>query len=259
MKPFDVDELVARVGWSQRMLVAVPTTSRAGCAVFLAAANTSGGEVVVSRDDTVGRVFFQEGCVGWAHLSTRPITMASIFEDVAKLCPDEVREVMGGVQARGSQLRRSARAVGSGQRGRGNRRSPGINPKHGGGHVLAGSPGGRVRPRGARALAWSEVRPFRGDAPGDNASPPTPSRSAASSGDLRRTDAMSVHATMQCLRRRRRNPGGRPSRERSGRRGHRIPVEWHGVGRCGGTESMNRHRSSQTPYLGRAGQRRGRR
>lgn len=90
MKPFAVEELVARVGWAQRMLAAVPAKSRRLRAVLDEASRAEDGEVVVSRDDTVGRVFFDNGHIVWAHLSTRPITVVSLFKEVADLEEDEV-------------------------------------------------------------------------------------------------------------------------------------------------------------------------
>jgi CheY-like chemotaxis protein len=94
MKPFAVEELVARVGWAQRMLAAVPTKSRRLRSVLEAAARAEGGEVVVTHGETVGRIFFDGGYVIWAHLSTHPVTVTSLFEDVAELGEDEVSEVL---------------------------------------------------------------------------------------------------------------------------------------------------------------------
>lgn len=94
MKPFAVEELVARVGWAQRMLAAVPTKSRRLRAVLEEAARAEDGEVVISRDDTVGRVFFDNGHIIWAHLSTRPVTVISLFKEVSELAEEEVNGVL---------------------------------------------------------------------------------------------------------------------------------------------------------------------
>lgn len=94
MKPFAVEELVARVGWAQRMLSAVPSKLHRLRSVLETAARTDGGEVVISKGETVGRIYFHEGNVIWAYLSTIPVTVVSLFKEVKELAQDDVNEVL---------------------------------------------------------------------------------------------------------------------------------------------------------------------
>jgi CheY-like chemotaxis protein len=94
MKPFAVEELVARVGWVQRMLAAVPNKARRLRSLIEKAAHSDGGEVVINKGETVGRVYVHNGEIIWAYISTIPVTITSLFKDVKEITQDEVNEVL---------------------------------------------------------------------------------------------------------------------------------------------------------------------
>ncbi len=93
-KPLAPLELVARVRWAARMFTALPPLSRGLRAVLARAALGASGEVAVSQDETVGRIWFEAGRIVWASLGGRGVTLRSILEATTSLDPDALNEVM---------------------------------------------------------------------------------------------------------------------------------------------------------------------
>lgn len=105
VRPVAVEDLVARVEWAQRVLASPPRGSHRLRAALEDGVRAKGGEVVVvGRDGTVGRVLFDHGNVVWAHLSNRPVTMRSLFEETAHLEPDDVKEVLAEAKRTGTNF-----------------------------------------------------------------------------------------------------------------------------------------------------------
>ncbi len=92
-KPLSSGELVARIEWAAKMLAALPPLSSGVRDALLRASRGATGEVVVSRAETVARIWFVQGEVAWAAMSDRKVSLRSIFQGMAALDSEVVKDI----------------------------------------------------------------------------------------------------------------------------------------------------------------------
>ncbi len=92
-KPLAAGELVARVGWSARMLAASPPLHVGVRDALVRASRGANGEVVVCEGESVGRIWFERGQIVWAMLSSQTVSLQSILGDAVALDAGLAREI----------------------------------------------------------------------------------------------------------------------------------------------------------------------
>jgi hypothetical protein len=94
VKPYAPEELLARARVASRLLSPPARSSSLTLAAFEEALASPGGEVVVRRDEAVGRIFVQRGRVAWVHVSTEPGSLGELIDPEAGISKDELRAVV---------------------------------------------------------------------------------------------------------------------------------------------------------------------
>jgi CheY-like chemotaxis protein len=93
-KPYAPEELLARIRVAERVLSTGSTSSGIVLAALNEALSSPGGEVVVRREEAVGRIFVHEGRIAWAHVSTEPGALYELIEPEMAVSKDDLRGVV---------------------------------------------------------------------------------------------------------------------------------------------------------------------
>jgi CheY-like chemotaxis protein len=100
-KPYPPNELLARVRVGERALGARQPRANAVLSVLREASRGGGGEVVVREGEVVGRIFFFEGLVVWAHVSSDPGSLLAQLNQEPSISRQEMQLVIEECQRTG--------------------------------------------------------------------------------------------------------------------------------------------------------------